>query len=103
MDRIRIRFLTAHDRYNAREVAGFEPAIAKRLVEAGIAEVWDDAAAEADIAAETAMADALTRRENELAAREAEVAAREAALEADKGAPPSQGSGKAAKTSPAAD
>jgi len=103
MDRIRVRFLTAHDRYNAREVAGFEPAIAKRLVEAGIAEVWDDAAAAAEIAAETAQTDALAAREAEVAAREAAVAAREAAVEAEKGAPPAQGGGKGGKTTAAAD
>lgn len=103
MDRIRVRFLTAHDRYNAREVAGFEAAVAKRLVDAGIAEVWDDEAAAASLAAETAQSDALSQREADLAAREAALAAREAALEAEKGAPPAQGAVKGGKTATTAD
>lgn len=88
-----VKFLKAHDRYNAKEVAGFEPRIADLLIAQGVAKAYDEKAQAAEAEAEKAEAEELDAREAALSAREAELDAREAALTSAStaGDPPKQG------------
>jgi hypothetical protein len=80
---VAVKFLKSHDRYNAKEVAGFEPRIAELLIVQGIAKEYDAAAEAAEAQAAEAEADELAARAADLDAREAALAAREAALVSD--------------------
>lgn len=96
-DRVPVTFLKAHDKYNGGEIAGFDAAVAKRLIDLGIAAPYDAEAAAAAANAEEAKLTALANREADLAAREAAVTAREAAAMPVKGAPPAQGKAAASE------
>lgn len=88
MKLIALKLLRHFDRYNAGEVAGFEPHLADQLIGQGLAKPYDPDEAEA-VAIEGAGEDMLAAREADLAAREAALADREAALAAAAdGAPP---------------
>lgn len=93
---VAMKILKAFDRYNAGEVAGFEPATVALLKNQGIAKEYDAAEAAAEEAEAEAEAEHLRTRAAELDAREAELIAREKALAQAPAAgdPPLQGHGK---------
>lgn len=100
MSNVPVKFLKAWGLFNSGEVAGFTPETARGLIDGKVASAYD---AKAEKAASNApdparIAD-LEARERALADREAAVADAEArAAASDKGAPPAQGSGDAAKS-----
>ena len=95
---VAVKFLKAHDRYNAKEVAGFEPRIADLLIAQGVAKAYDEKAEAAEAEAEKAEAEELAARAADLDAREAALAQREAELSAKAvaGDPPKQGAKQSA-------